>query len=340
MCKIPPAVTSRFPAYADLLKPFLSLKDYHLKHPIGMNLDGTDVDDGIAKLQPTIFPHESLDKLASEVLHPLFLMKRFQSLMGITTPFAAGFLRDLLPELDHLYVNEMAQANMMKHVSSGVVSSAEVEREEQPVSDAEGAKLRKEFEAAKAGVLSDAAKNHIQQNVCFMTWGDNIMKQLESQPLMADGAARLFFFNAGTDATKDPRNKQNPYRMKASVDEGHMESYFEVMSKWMGEADTGIVISGRNSKFYKEAKKQVMSLKPKVRWVRANCFSIPCKLGANSEELGVSSSPNPRSCRVQRWLPFGSMAASNPSTGRLRFAGARYDWFGSRSRKVGASSSQ
>jgi hypothetical protein len=52
--------------------------------------------------------------------------------------------------------------------------------------------------------------------------------------------------------------------MKGSADEEHLVKALDVTTKCMSEADTAIVVSGRNDLFYKDAKKAAMAFKPRV----------------------------------------------------------------------------
>ena len=92
----------------------------------------------------------------------------------------------------------------------------------------------------------------------------SLHRKIEAQPMIKDGASRLFFFNAGTDATKDPSKRMSTYRMKASCDEDHLREMIDISSRLMGESDSGIIISGRNQLMHRDAKKFIAALKPKI----------------------------------------------------------------------------
>jgi hypothetical protein len=40
--------------------------------------------------------------------------------------------------------------------------------------------------------------------------------KIAAQPLMQDGASKLYMWNAGTESTKDPPGYLSPHRMKAA----------------------------------------------------------------------------------------------------------------------------
>ena len=99
----------------------------------------------------------------------------------------------------------------------------------------------------------------------FSTWADtDVENKLLNQPSMQDGAAKLWFFNAGCDCTKEPTKRGSLYRMKSAVDEVHLNSAVSMVSKCLGEGDACIFVSGRNSIVYTDMKRLFTALKPKV----------------------------------------------------------------------------
>ena len=267
MNKVPTALLPRFPAFSDLLTPYKSLLDFHMKFPSGLTLAGLPVEPQDQNALP-IFAKESLDKLTSDILNPLYLNKKFQSLHGHASPFNMPFVKDLLPELDQMYTMEMAIALPKASMPANEGGSAMLDDMsmacDHPVSKEEAEELEKVFAEKTDEVIKKAASTFLSNHLLCLKWGSGIMQALSEQPMVKDGAARLFLFNAGCDATKDPAKKLNGYRMKSSVDEAHITSMVEVTSRLMGDADTALIISGRNQAFYKDAKKMVASLKPKV----------------------------------------------------------------------------
>jgi len=98
MTKVPGALLPRFPLFQSLLESFGSLKAFHLAYPTGMDMQGNEIKN--VKVQYPIYGESSIDKLTSEVLLPLMLFKKHQSLVGHSTPLAIGWIQDMLPELE------------------------------------------------------------------------------------------------------------------------------------------------------------------------------------------------------------------------------------------------
>eukprot|EP00969_Alexandrium_andersonii_P159347 7040268-Alexandrium_andersonii.AAC.1 len=70
--------------------------------------------------------------------------------------------------------------------------------------------MRKQFNMDVNDLKDIMAKEHLSRTVVFMEWGtDKLTDKINETPMMSDGAARLFIFNAGTDCTKDPPTKTN-----------------------------------------------------------------------------------------------------------------------------------
>ena len=114
-----------------------------------------------------------------------------------------------------------------------------------PVSAAEGAQLETDFKKTKEDIISKAADDFLDRSVIFFKYGDDdLTDKIANQPMMKDGSARMFHYSAGLDATRDPRKKQSPLRMKASADEEHLKSSVTVTTALMTDADTAYFISG------------------------------------------------------------------------------------------------
>ena len=83
-------------------------------------------------------------------------------------------------------------------------------------------------------------------------------------PLTKDGAAKLFSWQAGLDATTGPTGRASIYRMKAAADETRMDSAIDIMSKLIRDLDSTLFFSGRNTLIAKDLKKKIQALKPRV----------------------------------------------------------------------------
>ena len=64
--------------------------------------------------------------------------------------------------------------------------------------------------------------------------------------MIKDGAVRLWSFNAGLQATQEPRKHQSIYRMKAAMEEDVMQTDVKIVSSLAGNADTSVWVCGRN----------------------------------------------------------------------------------------------
>ncbi|CAK0856763.1 unnamed protein product [Prorocentrum cordatum] len=165
------------------------------------------------------------EKLNSEILLPTMLNKKFQAFLGHPTALAVPFIKDMLPELDQLYQVDVAERRAKERAVQGE---------------------REEFDVA----MSCEASGLITED--------------EKQPMIAAGASRLWFFNAGTDSTKDPNNKASAWRMKATPDEDHINQMVNIVASFINESDSAVIVSGRNKLFHRAAKKMVMQCKPKL----------------------------------------------------------------------------
>ena len=130
------------------------------------------------------------------------------------------------------------------------------------------------------------ARQFFEKNVILFVYTEgNLLDKISMQPMVQDQAARLFVYNAGADCTKDPPRYLSPYRMKACADEEHVTFAIDTTARLMTDADTGIFISGRNKLLYKDLKKQVQALKPRV--------------GVRELEMEPSESEYMMCCRVE-----------------------------------------
>lgn len=258
--KIPAALAPRFPKFAAHLVDFVSLRTFHLKYPHGKDLEGNDLPE--QKPEYPIHASECLDKLVQEIFIPLMTFKKHQSLLASSSPLALPWVRDLLPVIEQMYIAEL-KPDIKLSVASSDQDMPDIEIE--PVTEEEADALRKKFNADKDRLMDTMASEHLARFVVFLEWGaENLVEKVNQQPMMRDGAARLFMFNAGTDCTKDPPMHVSPWRMKGMADEEHLSTCIEVATKLLTDADTIMLISGRNSLIYKDMRKKILDLKPKL----------------------------------------------------------------------------
>ena len=263
MHKLPAALIPRFPDHHEMLKMFVNLKAFHLAVPVGFTLEGNPID--VEATMP-IFASELLDRLTSEILVPVLTFKKHQSLFAQTTPLAMPFVKDILPELDAMYAMEKAQAAAIVRAASLPLTADTpmmVESDALITKD-EAEALQSQWDQKKQEIRNSSADAHVAANVVFVKWSSNVLNFVTAQPLLQDGAACLWWFSGGTDCTKDAAKRVSPWRMKAVVDEDHVNTFVDVLSKTIKDADTAVILSGRNVSFYRDIKKLVMALKPRV----------------------------------------------------------------------------
>ena len=94
--------------------------------------------------------------------------------------------------------------------------------------------------------------------VLFSHSESSVFEKICGQPMVKDGAARLFHFHAGLDGTKDAAKKITPIRMKAVVDEERMKFSITSTIKLMNDPDTAVFISGRNKRVYQALKAVIL----------------------------------------------------------------------------------
>lgn len=213
-----------------------------------------------------LFAQESLDKLLNEILIPMYVFKKHSGLLGGGSPLGVPFVKNLLTELENTYAQEQARESMSAVSSSGRAGVPDSESTSlEPVTEEEAAALKKEFATKQQTLLMEMGSAYLSCNVLLLSWSDpNLEATLCSHPLLQDGAAKLFCWSAGLDATKDPPGRMSVYRMKASADEARMASSVDLTSKLLKEADSAIFLSGRNQLLHKDMRKAIQSLKPKV----------------------------------------------------------------------------
>ena len=230
---------------------------------IHLEADGVQV---TATASYPLFAQESLDKLLNEILIPMYVYKKHSGLLGGGSPLGVPFVKNLLAELENTYVQEQARESMSAVSSSGGSGVPDSESTSlEPVTEEEAAALKKEFSVKQQQLLMEMGTAYLSTNVLLLSWSDpSLEATLCSHPLMKDGAAKLFSWMAGLDATKDPVGKVSIYRMKASADEARMASSVDFTSKLLREADSAVFLSGRNQLLHKDMKKAIQSLKPKV----------------------------------------------------------------------------
>ena len=115
-----------------------------------------------------------------------------------------------------------------------------------PVSAAEAVQLENDFTKSKEDIVGKPADEFLERTVILFKYSDglDLTDKISQQPMMKDGSARMFHYSAGLDATRDPRRKQSPLRMKASADEEHLKGCIKVTTAVMSEADSAYFISG------------------------------------------------------------------------------------------------
>ena len=133
-----------------------------------------------------------------------------------------------------------------------------------PVTQEEAKELENVFAKKKQLELGSMANEFLNKNCLMLNWGQKVLDELSASALLKDGAAKLFFWNAGLDATKDPPGKMSCYRMKAAADETRMNMAVDMCTRLLGEADSAIFTSGKNNLIAKDLKKTLQSCKPKL----------------------------------------------------------------------------
>lgn len=260
--KIPRALAPRFPRYQNLLNDFRTLRQFHTKYPFGLLLDGTEAGDCP---DLPVFAAESLDKLTSEILFPLFQGKKHSSILGGGAPLGVSFVKALLPDLELLYNQETASEGMRSSAAVATSTPAQGDADmATPVTLEEAKELENVFAKKKQAELVSMATEFLNKNCLMLHWAQKVVDELSAHALLKDGAAKLFVWNAGLDATKDPPGKMSCYRMKASADEARMAEAVDITTRLMGEADAALFISGKNNLVAKDLGKTLRACKPKL----------------------------------------------------------------------------
>ena len=263
MTKIPRVLIPRFPSHNEFLFHFKTMVEFHKAYPVGRSVDGKDLP-AEAVVELPIFGAESLDKLVNEILGPTLLVKRLTSFVNQGDPLTVPFVRDALSVIEQIYRSELAAMSLtVTTASSGSGDNVATVSEMMIISKQEGDALEEKYKATVENEWEAMAAEHVNKTVLIMKWTPNLLKDLTVQPMVQDGAAKVWFFSSGLDATKDPPKSYSMYRFKAGIDEAHITAAIDIAARTMTAADTFFVMSGRNKLVHKEVKKILQELRPK-----------------------------------------------------------------------------
>lgn len=272
--RIPAALVPRFARYSGMLGNFLGPREFHVAFPVGLDFDGNPVPPH-KKVEYPVFGHESLERLVGELLVPVLAGKRHSSLMNATQPLALTFVKTLLPELEQLYISETTTRSDAPAAASEASMLEDTDAtEEAPVTDKEAQALQEQYETAKEALLDVLATEQMSRYIVFLHHDDaSLMDKLMGQPMLNDGSVKLWSWSAGLQATKDPPLKVSPYRMKGYASEENLKLCIDVTSRCLGESDTALWFSGKNSFVWAAIKKEVGNLRPRVG-ARELCLEV------------------------------------------------------------------
>ena len=264
MTKIPMVLIPRFPSHNEFLCHFKTMVEFHKAYPLGKSVDGKDLP-AEAVVELPIFGAESLDKLVNEILGPTMLGKRLTSFVNQNDPLTVPFVRDALSMIEQIYRLELAAMSLkVTSTSSGSGNSVATVTEMLDISKQEGDALEEKYKASVENAWEVMAAEHVNKSVLILKWSPNLLKDVTAQPMVQDGAAKVWFFSSGLDATKDPPRSYSMYRFKAGIDEEHLKAAIDISSRSMSAADTLFVMGGRNTLVHKEVRKILNALRPKV----------------------------------------------------------------------------
>lgn len=265
--RVPRLLLPRFPEYKQHLAEFQNIRKFHETFTVGLAMDGNPVDSHLHPRDFPMFAQESLDKLINIILVPIMTHKKHSSLTTTGSCLGIGFIKEALPEIDQLYqleVTAKASTAAVGQVAHEGTSAANTE--DSVVSESEGVLLEKEWAKREEGILTEMAGEVLRKSVVILRHDErDLLTKLANQPCMSDGAARMWMWNAGCQATKDPARHISPYRMKASMDETSLHWCFDAMTKTMADADVGLFLAGRNRNIYGEILREVRTTKPRLR---------------------------------------------------------------------------
>ncbi|MDA8584050.1 hypothetical protein N9L68_07435 [bacterium] len=142
-------------------------------------------------------------------------------MIGMTDPLGVGFVKEALPTLDAFYAIDAANNNKTKTVvrrntSDPADDASFLSTATSMISDEEGKALNKEYEEPTVRIQKDIATEYLSKQIIFFNWSTpGLSEKIAMQPMLSDGNPSLWFFNAGTDATKDPKSRGNYIKMKS-----------------------------------------------------------------------------------------------------------------------------
>ena len=121
----------------------------------------------------------------------------------------------------------------------------EEEVDDTPIDEADGTQLEAAYAKQCDGLMEQTAADYLKRFLVVFKYGDpNLTDKIHNQPMCKDGSAKMFFFSAGLDATKDPRARHSHHKMKASADEDHVKDCVSNVAALLQDADTAYFVSG------------------------------------------------------------------------------------------------
>ena len=261
----------RFSAYKENLKTFVSLRAFHTTYPACRQWTGSPVQPEDLKDTPP-FGQESLDKLVTNVLTPMFNFKKHGSILAGAgmPPLELAFVKEVLPELEQLYKAEQAFAEpaapLKKRTEGGETAGLPADSSDAcAITAEEGRKLEAKAVKLRRHVVEEMAGEVFKSHVQLFTVGETaLLDKIASLPMMSDGSTRMFLFFGGTQGAKDARKHQNPFKMIGAADEDNVNNFVDMYSRLSNPNDTAFWIAGRNRLLHNDLGKLLAALKPHV----------------------------------------------------------------------------
>lgn len=131
-----------------------------------------------------------------------------------------GFIQEMLPEIEEVYRLEQSRASggvIKSQAHDPDTSAAGTDEAEIFVSEEEAMQLESDYKRMKDECIRDVAEDFLRKHlIVFRHDEKDVLMKIAAQPLMQDGASKLYTWNAGTESTKDPPSYLSPHRMKAA----------------------------------------------------------------------------------------------------------------------------
>ena len=132
------------------------------------------------------------------------------------------------------------------------------------ITSEEGQFLEKQVQEKMQSIMDDLVVEQLNRSCVFLRLDENnLVGNLTNQTLIKDGSTKVWIWQAGLQATRDPPRRVSPLKMKASASEENLRFAVDTFSRCLGDSDVGLFLSGKNLHVWQAIRKELSQLKPR-----------------------------------------------------------------------------